>query len=113
MRNAEVFRHVQPFQMDKLPPQEITDEVLLFMFYAMPRDRMQREAAQVLLSRGWLYDTELQTWMKRTPNTVPLRLDQEWERGSWQFFDANEWRLQQKDDLVINLRCFQGQGHSA
>jgi len=112
VRNAEVFRHVQPLQMDKIPPQEFTDEVLLFMFYAMPRDRMQREAAQALSSHGWFYYTELQTWMKRTPNVPPVRLDQDWERGSWQFFDVSEWRLQQKDDL-INLRCLQGQGHSA
>lgn len=41
-----------------------TEETLFYMFYGMPRDRMQEMAARELtLARGWRYHKELRLWI--------------------------------------------------
>lgn len=41
-----------------------TEEALFYMFYGMPRDRMQEMAARELtLNRGWRYHKELRLWL--------------------------------------------------
>lgn len=41
-----------------------TEETLFYMFYGMPRDRMQEMAARELtLARGWRYHKELRLWV--------------------------------------------------
>lgn len=41
-----------------------TEETLFYMFYGMPRDRMQDMAARELtLARGWRYHKELRLWV--------------------------------------------------
>jgi len=110
-QNAEIYQCAPRFPVAKIPPQAVDEHVLFFLFYGMPRDRMQSEAARTLLSNGWYYHKDLQTWMKRTPGAPHVRLEGDWERGSWQFFDVNEWRMRKIDDLVISLRCLQGASH--
>lgn len=38
------------------------DETLLYIFYAMTNDEVQRRSAQELGRRGWLYNDSDQTW---------------------------------------------------
>lgn len=41
-----------------------TEETLFYMFYGMPRDRMQEMAARELtLNRGWRYHKDLRLWL--------------------------------------------------
>jgi CCR4-NOT transcription complex subunit 2 len=41
-----------------------TEETLFYMFYGMPRDRMQEMAARELtLNRGWRYHKEMRLWI--------------------------------------------------
>lgn len=42
-----------------------SDETLFYMFYAMPRDRMQEAAAKELRARGWRFHKELRVWILR------------------------------------------------
>ena len=105
-QNAEVYQLVQRFPVAKLPSQVVDEHMLFFLFYGVPGDRMQTEAAHNLLANGWVYHTELQTWMRPTPGSAQVRLAGDWQKGSWQYFDANEWRVRKIDDLVVSHRYF-------
>lgn len=47
-----------------------TEETLFYMFYGMPRDRMQEMAARELtLNRGWRFHRDLKIWLMPTSAT--------------------------------------------
>lgn len=101
--NADVYSQVCGFQVEKVLQQNIPDDVLFYMFYAMPRDQVQVAAAKSLAERGWVYHLEMQTWLRPCPDGEPPHpLQDGWERGSWLYFDVKEWTVRRKDDLVLS-----------
>lgn len=77
---------------------EFSEEILFYMFYAMPRDVAQEAAAQELYTRGWRYHKELGMWIFKEADengrpvqgfrrTSPNPMD----RGVYVIFDPSSW----------------------
>ena len=54
----------KPKDLPESAIKDFPDTVLFFMFYNMPNDRAQLQAAQALSKRGWTYVSEEMRWVK-------------------------------------------------
>ena len=111
--NAEVYGRVAKLDAASIKIHDrVPDDMLFHMFYAMPQQEAQKNAANALTMRGWLYHTEMQTWMRRCTDADPPTLLQEGcERGSWLFFDIKAWQVKRRDNIVINTSAIIPKSH--
>lgn len=42
-----------------------SEKTLIYIFYSMPHDQIQKLAITTLYSKGWIYDLGSKTWIKR------------------------------------------------
>ncbi|XP_057817838.1 probable NOT transcription complex subunit VIP2 isoform X2 [Cryptomeria japonica] len=82
-------------------------ETLFYIFYSMPNDAAQLHAANELYRRGWFYHKELRMWLMHVPNTEPLVKTTMHERGSYLYFDPNQWEIGQKDNYVLHYEMLE------
>ncbi|CAG9838304.1 unnamed protein product [Diabrotica balteata] len=68
------------------------DDLLFFMFYNNVGDVLQIAAAQELYSREWRYHIEEKLWMTQVPGMVLMEKTSTYERGTYYFFDPQNWR---------------------
>jgi len=78
-----------------------SDETLFFMFYSSPRDAMQELAAQELWNRNWRYHKELRLWITKESGTSPSQKVPSGERGSYSYWDPENWEKARKEMTVI------------
>ncbi|RWS05638.1 hypothetical protein B4U79_10146, partial [Dinothrombium tinctorium] len=80
---------------DKLAPIKLTrygDDTLFFLFYMFPNDMIQVAAASELYIRDWRYHKDEKVWITRAPGMPPIEKTPTYERGTYYFFDAVNWR---------------------
>jgi CCR4-NOT transcription complex subunit 2 len=84
----------------KLP--HFTDETLLYIFYGMPRDRMQELAARELTSRSWRYHRELQQWLTVEGNGTEVGAGARYppSRTFTVFFDVSTWTRNKRETTI-------------
>ncbi|KAG8998606.1 hypothetical protein FRB93_013538 [Tulasnella sp. JGI-2019a] len=84
-------------------PQKVgafSDETLFFMFYSSPRDTLQEIAAQELYNRNWRFHKEARVWLTKESGQSPVQKDTTHERGSYTFFDHNQWIKVKKEAII-------------
>ena len=95
---------------EKLRPEYLTkfkDETLFYLFYSMPGAEAQHLAGYELTRRGLVWHKDHKVWMMRLPNAQLQKSPEGWERGSYIFFDTDEWKYSRKDNFLLNL-CIDG-----
>ncbi|XP_041351696.1 CCR4-NOT transcription complex subunit 2-like isoform X3 [Gigantopelta aegis] len=91
------------FIRDKLAPIKLNrygEDLLFFLFYMNGGDVLQLAAAAELYNRDWRYHKEERVWMTRAPGMEPLMKTNTYERGTYYFFDAQNWRKVAKEFLL-------------
>ncbi|ESO05126.1 hypothetical protein HELRODRAFT_78505 [Helobdella robusta] len=91
------------FVREKLAPLRLnrySDDLLFFLFYLYSGDLLQLAAAAELYNRDWRYHKDERLWMTRAPGMEPTVKTNQFERGTYFFFDVNNWRKVPKDFLL-------------
>ncbi|VEN64787.1 unnamed protein product [Callosobruchus maculatus] len=106
LRPQDVDYHVPPEYLinhsirDKLASMKLSrykDDLLFFMFYNSVGDVLQIAAASELYSREWRYHIEEKVWITQVPGMVLIEKTATYERGTYYFFDAQNWRKVAKE----------------
>lgn len=96
---------------EKLRPEYLSkfkDETLFYIFYSCPGEEGQLLAGRELAHRGLVWHKDLKVWMMRLPNQGNFQKSPEgWERGSYVFFDTNEWKYQRRDNFVLKYEAIE------
>lgn len=85
---------------DKLAPIKLNrygEDLLFFLFYMFSGDILQLAAAAELYNRDWRYHKDERVWITRAPGMVPTEKTSTYERGTYYFFDAGNWRKVAKE----------------
>ncbi|XP_014674513.1 PREDICTED: CCR4-NOT transcription complex subunit 2-like isoform X2 [Priapulus caudatus] len=85
---------------DKLAPIKLNrygEDLLFYMFYTHGGDVLQLAAAAELYNRDWRYHKEERVWISRAPGMIPIEKTAQYERGTYYFFDAQNWRKVAKE----------------
>ncbi|KAK9892214.1 hypothetical protein WA026_019018 [Henosepilachna vigintioctopunctata] len=88
---------------DKLASMKLSrykDDLLFFMFYNNVGDVLQMAAASELYAREWRYHIEEKVWITQVPGVVLIEKTSTYERGTYYFFDAQNWRKVAKEFLL-------------
>ncbi|CAL1543218.1 unnamed protein product [Lymnaea stagnalis] len=83
------------FIRDKLAPIKLnrySEDLLFYLFYMNGGDVLQLAAAAELYNRDWRYHKEERVWLTRAPQCEVFNKTTTSERGTYLFFDANQWR---------------------
>lgn len=95
---AEYLTNV--FIKEKLAPIKLNrygEDLLFFLFYMNGGDVLQIAAAAELYNRDWRYHKEERVWITRAPGVEPIMKTNAFERGTYYFFDAQNWRKVPKE----------------
>ncbi|XP_076370392.1 CCR4-NOT transcription complex subunit 2-like isoform X5 [Tachypleus tridentatus] len=85
---------------DKLAPVKLNrygEDLLFFLFYMFSGDILQLSAAAELYSRDWRFHKDERVWITRAPGMGPTEKTNTFERGTYYFFDAVNWRKVAKE----------------
>lgn len=88
------------FIREKLAPIKLNrygDDLLFFLFYMNGGDVLQLAAAAELYNRDWRYHKEERVWVTRVAGLEPQMKTTSFERGTYYFFDAQNWRKVPKE----------------
>ncbi|KAL1375014.1 hypothetical protein pipiens_020394 [Culex pipiens pipiens] len=91
-------------KLSKLTLQKYKDDLLFYLFYTNVGDVMQLAAAAELHSRDWRYHTEEKVWITRVPGMTPYEKNGTTERGTYYYFDAQNWRRVPKEFQVDTVK---------
>ncbi|XP_076311426.1 CCR4-NOT transcription complex subunit 2-like isoform X2 [Tachypleus tridentatus] len=73
------------------------EDLLFFLFYMFSGDILQLSAAAELYSREWRFHKDERVWITRAPGMAPAEKTGTYERGTYYFFDAANWRKVAKE----------------
>merc|ERR1712048_1383541 len=62
------------------------EDTLIYVFYNMPRDSLQLQAARELYSRNWRYHKEFKLWFTGNPDSA-----KDGAPMQYIYFDINAW----------------------
>lgn len=105
-RPQDIDFHVPPEYLinaairDKLAPVKLNrykDDLLFYMFYTNVGDVLQLAAAAELYSREWRYHMEEKVWITQAPGLGLVEKTSTYERGTYYYFDAQNWRKVAKE----------------
>ncbi|XP_032669386.1 CCR4-NOT transcription complex subunit 2 isoform X2 [Odontomachus brunneus] len=105
-RPQDIDFHVPPEYLinaairDKLAPVKLNrykDDLLFYMFYTNVGDVLQLAAAAELYSREWRYHMEEKVWITQAPGMGIVEKTSTYERGTYYYFDAQNWRKVAKE----------------
>ncbi|KAI0226530.1 hypothetical protein LSAT2_022949 [Lamellibrachia satsuma] len=85
---------------DKLAPIKLNrygEDLLFFLFYMNGGDVLQLASATELYDRDWRYHKEEHVWITRVPSVEASVKTNTFERGTYYFFDAQNWVKVPKD----------------
>jgi CCR4-NOT transcription complex subunit 2 len=80
------------------------DDLLFFLFYTNVGDVMQIAAANELYQRDWRFHIEEKVWITRVPGNSNYDKIGTTERGSYIYFDAQNWRRVHKEYQAIDTQ---------
>ncbi|XP_054271553.1 CCR4-NOT transcription complex subunit 2-like isoform X2 [Macrosteles quadrilineatus] len=105
-RPQDIDYHVPPEYIinhsirEKLAPIKLSrykDDLLFFMYYTNMGDVLQIAAAAELYTREWRYHMEEKVWITQAPGYGAVEKTSTYERGTYYFFDAQNWRKVPKE----------------
>ncbi|CAE1307430.1 CNOT2 [Acanthosepion pharaonis] len=73
------------------------EDLLFFLFYMNGGDVLQLAAAAELYNRDWRFHKEERVWITRAPGLEPIVKTINYERGTYYYFDATNWRKVAKE----------------
>ena len=85
---------------DKLAPMKLNrygEDLLFFLFCMNGGDVLQLAAAVELYNRDWRYHKEERVWITRAPGVEPPVQTSLYERGTYYYFDVQNWRRNAKE----------------
>ncbi|XP_046406651.1 CCR4-NOT transcription complex subunit 2 isoform X7 [Ischnura elegans] len=114
-RPQDIDFHVPPEYLinaairDKLAPVKLNrykEDLLFYMFYTNMGDVLQLAAASELYNRDWRFHVDEKVWITRAPGMQLLEKTQSYERGTYYFFDAINWRkvLKTRENHMFSTR---------
>ncbi|XP_066999036.1 regulator of gene activity [Anabrus simplex] len=118
-RPQDIDFHVPPEYLinsairEKLAPVKLNrykDDLLFYMFYTNVGDVLQLAAAAELYSREWRYHTEEKVWITQAPGMGVVEKTSTYERGTYYFFDAQNWRKVAKE-FHLDYNKLEGRPH--
>ncbi|XP_053201025.1 CCR4-NOT transcription complex subunit 2-like isoform X2 [Panonychus citri] len=90
--NSQIREKLLPIKLSRYG-----DDTLFFLFYMFSNDLIQIAAASELYARDWRYHKDEKVWITRAPGMPPIEKSQNYERGTYYFFDAINWRRVAKE----------------
>ncbi|KAI2798641.1 CCR4-NOT transcription complex subunit 2 [Blomia tropicalis] len=109
-------KQLKPFEIDyPVPPEYLvhhnvrdkiadiktnlySEDLLFFLFYFFAGEQMQMLATNELYSRDWRFHKDEGIWLRRQGS--PLEKNNNYERGTYIYFDPHNWAKMQKDMTV-------------
>ncbi|KPJ10743.1 CCR4-NOT transcription complex subunit 2 [Papilio machaon] len=100
-RPQDLDYHVPPEYLingairEKLAPLRLNrykEDLLFYLFYCFVGDVLQIAAAAELYNREWRYHMEEKVWISQAPGMPMVEKTSTYERGTYYFFDAHNWR---------------------
>ncbi|XP_075984384.1 CCR4-NOT transcription complex subunit regena isoform X1 [Anticarsia gemmatalis] len=105
-RPQDMDYHVPPEYLingsirEKLAPLRLSrykEDLLFYLFYCFVGDVLQIAAATELYNREWRYHMEEKVWISQAPGMPMVEKTSTYERGTYYFFDAHNWRKVAKE----------------
>ncbi|XP_068619619.1 regulator of gene activity isoform X2 [Battus philenor] len=105
-RPQDMDYHVPPEYLingaikEKLAPLRLSrykEDLLFYLFYCFVGDVIQIAAAAELYNREWRYHMEEKVWISQAPGMPMVEKTSTYERGTYYFFDAHNWRKVAKE----------------
>ncbi|KAG6457537.1 hypothetical protein O3G_MSEX010341 [Manduca sexta] len=105
-RPQDMDYHVPPEYLingsirEKLAPLRLNrykEDLLFYLFYCFVGDVLQIAAASELYNREWRYHMEEKVWISQAPGMPMVEKTSTYERGTYYFFDAHNWRKVAKE----------------
>jgi len=91
-------KHLDSFEFFK----KLAPETLFFVFYYMERTKAQYLAARALKSQSWRFHQKYLLWFQR--HAEPSEITDEFEKGTYIFFDYEHWRKRTKEDFKFEYQ---------
>jgi CCR4-NOT transcription complex subunit 3 len=82
--------------------QRLSIETLFFIFYYLEGTKAQYLAAKVLKKQSWRFHTKYMMWFQR--HEEPKVINEEYEQGTYIYFDIEKWGQRKKDGFVFEYR---------
>lgn len=100
---ASYHHHPPPPNIDSLEFfQRLSTETLFFIFYYQEGTRAQYLAAKALKKQSWRFHTKYMMWFQR--HEEPKRITDEYEEGTYIFFDYEKWSQRKRDGFTFEYR---------
>ncbi|XP_044735169.1 regulator of gene activity isoform X2 [Chrysoperla carnea] len=90
--NATIREKLAPVKLNRYK-----DDLLFFLFYNSCGDFLQVAAAAELYNREWRYHMEDKVWITQVPGMGMIEKTTTYERGTYYYFDAQNWRKVAKE----------------
>lgn len=95
--------HLPPSVWDSLDFYSRLDiDTLFFVFYYMEGTKAQYMAAKTLKLKSWRFHTKLLMWFQR--HDEPTLITEDFEQGSYWFFDFESWTRRKQDNFTFEYR---------
>lgn len=82
--------------------QRLSTETLFFIFYYQEGTRAQYLAAKALKKQSWRFHTKYMMWFQR--HEEPKAITDEYEQGTYIYFDYEKWTQRKKDGFTFEYR---------
>ncbi|RUS74494.1 hypothetical protein EGW08_017745 [Elysia chlorotica] len=82
--------------------QRCNTETLFFIFYYMEGTKAQYLAAKALKKQSWRFHTKYLMWFQR--HEEPKQITEEFEQGTYVYFDYEKWCQKKKDGFTFEYR---------
>lgn len=82
--------------------QRLSTETLFFVFYYMEGTKAQYLAAKALKKQSWRFHTKYMMWFQR--HEEPKIINDEFEQGTYIYFDYEKWGQRKKEGFVFEYR---------
>ncbi|XP_064601447.1 CCR4-NOT transcription complex subunit 3-like isoform X2 [Liolophura sinensis] len=82
--------------------QRLSPETLFFIFYYMEGTKAQYLAAKALKKQSWRFHTKYMMWFQR--HEEPKTITEEFEQGTYIFFDHEKWGQRKKEGFTFEYR---------
>lgn len=77
-------------------------DTLFFVFYYMEGTKAQYQAAKALKQKSWRFHTKYMMWFQR--HEEPKQITDEFEQGTYIFFDFEKWIQRKKEGFKFEYR---------
>lgn len=82
--------------------QRLSTETLFFIFYYLEGTKAQYLAAKALKKQSWRFHTKYMMWFQR--HEEPKAITDEFEQGTYIFFDYDNWGQRKKENFTFEYR---------